>query len=302
MAFDYPMAELSSFRVGGRADIIVWPRSTQDIIAVIEWAEEHKIPWTSIGGGSNILIADRGIRGLVIVTTAMAGICREGNHLIAGPGVAISDLSAYAADRALAGLDFIYSMPGSTGGAVWMNARCYGAETADVLEWVEYIDVDGTAPQLKRLTPDREDFSYKRSPFQQKKNIILNSAYALRPGNKAELWQQMRQHEADRRSKGHFSAACAGSIFKNNRNFGSPSGQIIDSLNMRGLRVGGARISELHANIIVNDKDATATDISQLIDMIHQRVLAERGFDLEPEVIKMGEWEAEVILHSQEKN
>lgn len=171
-----------------------------------------------------------------------------------------------------------------------MNARCYGSEIVDVLEWVEYIDVD--AGGIKRLKARRQDFSYKRSPFQQTKNIILNSTYTLKPSRPAELWEQMRAHKRDRESKGHFYAPCAGSIFKNNRAFAAPSGKIIDSLNMRGTRVGGARISDLHANIIINENNATAADIAELIDLIHDRVLQERGFDLEPEVIKIGEWPA----------
>ena len=290
LAFRQPMAELSSFKVGGPADIAAWPEETDDILAALEWARAREIPWTVIGGGSNILVSDRGIRGLVIFTTEMDEIYHEQQSVMAGPGSAITHVSAYAAEHGLAGLDFIYSMPGSTGGALWMNARCYGSEIADVLDWVEYIDVDSSTPELKRLSPHREDFAYKHSPFQKGKNIILNSAYSLKPGNKAFLWTQMRDHEADRRSKGHFAAPCAGSIFKNNRDFGLPSGKIIDSLNMRGTEIGGARISDLHANIIVNDGTAKAADIARLIELIHQRVLEELGFDLEPEVIKVGEW------------
>ena len=169
-----------------------------------------------------------------------------------------------------------------------MNARCYGSEIADVLEWVDYIDADSST--LKRLSSRKEDFSYKRSPFQEGRKIILDSAYSLKPGNTALLWKKMREHEDDRKSKGHFAAPCAGSIFKNNRAFGAPSGKLIDSLQMRGTRIGGAKISDLHANIIVNEGNASAADISELIELIHRRVQEELGFDLEPEVIKVGEW------------
>jgi UDP-N-acetylmuramate dehydrogenase len=295
LRFDAPLADLTTFRVGGPADILAHPEDEADVTALIEWARATSIPWMILGGGANILVSDRGIRGLVISTARLNRIRLEDGLLVAGSGSAISNLSARAADMGLAGLDFIYSMPGSTGGAVWMNARCYGGEISEVLAWVDYLDEeigeDGTVRMVRRrLAPGSGDFSYKISPFQNRRCIILDSAYRLEPGDGRELWKTMREHEADRKSKGHFALPCAGSVFKNNRDFGAPSGKIIDSLGMRGMAIGGAKISDSHANIIVNAGGARAKDISQLIDLIRRRVLDELGYDLEPEVLRVGEW------------
>ncbi len=288
--WNFPMAELSSFKTGGSADIATWPESTEELLALVHAARAQNLPWIVLGGGSNILISDRGIRGMVILTTEMNDIRREGQRVIAAPGAPMSEVSARAANWGLAGLDFIYAMPGSSGGAVWMNARCYGSEIADVLEWTEYIDIDADPLEVKRLAIHADDFSYKRSPFQRNRNIILESSYLLTLGKREELWKKMREHEDDRTRKGHFLAPCAGSIFKNNRSFGAPSGKIIDSLKMRGTRIGGAKVSDLHANIIINENTASAAEIARLIHLIHERVLEELGFDLEPEVIKIGQW------------
>ncbi len=292
LEFNSPLAELTTFKVGGPADILAVPASEADTLSLISWAEESRTPWMILGGGANVLVSDQGIRGLVILSSGLNGIRLEKNLLVAGPGSAISDVSAFAADHNLAGLEFIYSMPGSTGGAVWMNARCYGGEISEILAWVDYIEVDGAGGALRqRLVPGDGDFAYKISPFQARRRIILDSAYNLQDGNSRQLWKTMKEFQADRQSKGHFAAPCAGSVFKNNRAFGAPSGQIIDSLGMRGTVIGGAKISDQHANIIINRGNASARDISDLMDLMQQRVIDELGFDLEPEVLRIGQWD-----------
>jgi UDP-N-acetylmuramate dehydrogenase len=296
--FDRALAEFTTFKVGGPADILAFPTDESDVRALLDWARSTGTPWMILGGGANVLVSDRGVRGLVIATAGLNHIRLEGGQVVAGSGSAISDVSAYAADRDLAGLDFIYSMPGSTGGAVWMNARCYGGEISEILAWVDYLDLeapvpdDGSWPLKKRLVPSAGDFAYKISPFQSRRWIILDSAYRLEDGRSEDLWRSMKGYEADRRSKGHFHLPCAGSVFKNNREFGAPSGKIIDSLGMRGTAVGGAKISDSHANIIVNSGSASAADIRELIELIHSRVIKELGYDLEAEVLMIGDWES----------
>ncbi len=285
------MAELTTFKVGGCADILAWPENGDDIELLIKWAMERQTPWMVLGGGANILVSDRGVRGLVIATAAIDSIRKDGTSICAGSGSLISDVSAFAADEGMAGLDFIYSMPGSTGGAVWMNARCYGGEIGEVLEEVEYIDVEDPLPlRRKVLHPRRGDFSYKSSPFQKRKTIILESRYALGVAAPTRLWEKMKEHEEDRRSKGHFSGPCAGSVFKNDRKFGAPSGALLDSIGMKGIRMGGAQVSDQHANIIINNNGAAASDIAGLMDMMQGRAYAKLGCMLEPEIIKVGEW------------
>ncbi|HKK47614.1 MAG TPA: UDP-N-acetylmuramate dehydrogenase, partial [Alkalispirochaeta sp.] len=200
-----------------------------------------------------------------------------------------SDAAAYAADHELQGLEFIYAMPGSVGGAVWMNARCYGGEIFHVLQRVHYVTRSGVAGTY---IPRPEDFGYKISPFQDGARIITSVEFNLSPapGTRDTLWNEMRDHEEDRRRKGHFAYPCAGSIFKNDRSFGQPSGRIIDEQGLRGLTRGGARVSEQHGNIIVNAADATATDIRGLVMDVQTRVATATGYHLDPEVLFIGDW------------
>jgi len=287
---DEPLAEHTTFRVGGPADILARPRSASDLVRLLRFAEQETIPWFVLGGGSNVLVSDRGIRGLVIDTGALLGESLEGRHLTVGVGLPVSTASAYAADHGLAGLDFIYAMPGSVGGAVWMNARCYDGEISEVLAAVDFVEPDGS---LATYVPRAEDFGYKRSPFMDRASIMTAVTFRLDPGDRESLWVKMREHEADRTAKGHFAAPCAGSVFKNNRAFGAPSGVLIDRLGLRGFQIGGARVSDRHANIIVNTGDATASDIRAVIEHVQRRVEAELGLTLEREVLYVGDWTAD---------
>ena len=286
---DEPLAAHTTFRVGGPADLFARPADAGDVAALLAWANEHEVPWFALGGGSNILVSDRGVRGLVIDTTSLSGIRVEGTTLTAGAGEPVSDVAAFAADRALAGLDFIYAMPGSTGGAVWMNARCYGGEISDVLAGVDLVEPRG---ERGHYAPQTDDFGYKRSPFMSRAAIMTSVSFRLRPGEPEELWPAMRAHEADRRAKGHFAAPCAGSVFKNNRAFGRPSGAIIDSLGLRGHTIGRAKVSDLHANIVVNTGGATASEIRGVVEHVEQEVAARLGLTLEREVLYVGDWGA----------
>lgn len=284
---DEPLAEHTTFRVGGPADLFARPEDARDVATLLAWASEHEVPWFAIGGGSNILVSDRGVRGLVVDTTSLSGIRVEGTTLTAGAGEPVSDVAAFAADRGLAGLDFIYAMPGSTGGAVWMNARCYGGEVSEVLAGVELVEPDGSAGHY---SPQDDDFGYKRSPFMTRASVMTSVSFRLRPGEPGRLWPAMREHEADRRAKGHFAAPCAGSVFKNNRAFGRPSGAIIDSLGLRGYAVGRAKVSDLHANIVVNTGDATASELRAVIEHVRREVSRRLGLELEREVLYVGDW------------
>jgi UDP-N-acetylmuramate dehydrogenase len=286
---DEPLSSHTTFATGGPADLFARPRHAGDIAILLRWATGHGVPWFVLGGGSNVLVADAGVRGLVIDTTAMDERSIEGSTLTVGAGTPVSDASALAADHGLAGLDFIYAMPGSTGGAVWMNARCYGGEIFDVLRSVDLVDPDGTR---STYAPRADDFGYKRSPFMKRAAVMTSVSFRLRPGEPDRLWEQMRAHEADRRAKGHFAAPCAGSVFKNNRAFGRPSGAIIDSLGLRGFSIGRAKVSDLHANIVVNAGGATSAEIRAVIEHVHGEVQKRLGFDLEREVLFVGDWRA----------
>ena len=282
------MAPHTTFRTGGPAEYFFRPADHEDLRSMIQFCVSTATPWFVLGGGANILVSDRGIPGVVIDMSALGGIRAQGTRLFVEAGTPVSQVSAFAADAGLAGFEFIYSMPGSFGGAVWMNARCYDAEIGDVLREVHYLDESGSPMSM---IPQREEFRYKDTPFMKNRYTILSAVLELQPtAESAKLWAKMRGYEADRRSKGHFMAPCAGSIFKNDRNFGAPTGRIIDRLGLRGTKLGGAQISPLHANIILNTGDARSSDIRDLIVDIQKRVEAAFGFRLEPEVLLVGDW------------
>lgn len=282
------LAGQTTFGVGGPADLFARPAHTDDLIVLVAAAERAGLPWFALGGGSNILVSDRGVRGLVIDLSALDGTRLEGTTLTVGAGLPMSDAAAAAAEHGLGGLDFIYAMPGSVGGAVWMNARCYDGEIYNVLEEVEYVSEDGT---LMSYRPKPEDFGYKRSPFMEWPVAMTRVRFRLHPADPEGLWKKMHAHETDRRAKGHFAAPCAGSVFKNNRAFGRPSGVIIDSLGLRGFRIGDAQVSPQHANIVINLGNATAGDIRRVIEHVQNEVARRLGYELEREVLYVGDWD-----------
>ena len=281
------MARHTTFRVGGPADLYAIPDSVDDLATILSTVQDESLPCFILGGGANIVVADAGIRGIVVDMSRFSSMELDGDTLVVGAGAAISEVAAFAADGGRRGLGFIYAMPGSVGGAVWMNARCYGGEISDILGFVDVITREG---EQRRYTPQLGDFDYKRSPFQSRSDVMVRVAFRLDEGSPAETWKLMREFEADRRSKGHFDAPCAGSVFKNNRAFGKPSGRIIDEVGLRGARIGDAQVSERHANIIINTGSATAGEIRQLVDQVRSEVLARTGYELESEIMFVGDW------------
>lgn len=314
---DEPLAEKSTFKVGGTADLFAEPVDAEEFQALLRFAKDNNLPVFVLGGGANILISDKGVRGLVICTSkldAFEGGAGQGSStgknadapvapnsdeasghgrsiFEIGAGLPVSEASAKAADMGWGGLDFIYSMPGSFGGAVYMNARCYGSEIGDVLESVRYIDAETPDFAIKTLVPEPGQFSYKDTPFMKHAWYVVSAKLRFVKADPEKLWIRMKECQADRAAKGHFLAPCAGSVFKNNHAFGAPSGKIIDGLGLRGYSIGGAKVSDLHANIIINNGGAKASEIRQLMNEIHGRVLTETGFDLEAEVELIGEWD-----------
>ncbi|MDR0315968.1 MAG: UDP-N-acetylmuramate dehydrogenase [Treponema sp.] len=298
--YDEPMSAHTTFKAGGPADC--WVRPTGEgfpafAASLLQAACAADIPVFILGGGANIVVADRGIRGIVLDTGAWAG--EMGNKPVMGmsfrSGTALDDAAEIAAAQGLSGLEFVAGMPGSIGGAVWMNARCYEREIADVLLETEIIEF-GTGPctaagsRQQRIPVNRAEFGYKRSPFQGQNALILSAVFCLVSGDEHTIRGEMEAHRRDRESKGHFRFPSAGSAFKNNRDFGKPSGQIIDELGLKGLRIGGAQVAPFHGNIIINTGNAAASDIRSLADEVAAQVKAATGFTLEPEILFIGDW------------
>ncbi len=287
--FDEPMIRHTSFKIGGPADVLIVPNNLDELSRLFGLLLEENIPYFILGAGANILVSDRGIRGVVIDLSAIKGCYfdRERGILSAYAGTEVNDACDEALRLNLAGIEFLYSMPGSIGGSIWMNARCYGSSISEILEWVEILD---DSCKLKRLPVDKRDFGYKTSPFQKKKVIIYRGGFRLYQGKREEIQEKREQYRQDREKKGHFLYPSAGSIFKNNRSFGNPTGKIIDTLGLGGYGIGGALVSDLHANIIINTGKARADEVLELIRLIEEKVYQHLGFKLEREILLIGEW------------
>jgi UDP-N-acetylmuramate dehydrogenase len=298
--FDEPMSEHTTFRTGGPADCLLRPDGegfTAFCSALIYHARKENIPFFVLGGGANLLVSDKGIRGIVLDMKAWDGesvwaLFANEDQLVLKGGTSIDEAVDTAVSASLEGLEFLAGMPGTIGGAVWMNARCYSREIADVLVWVEVITKDEKGEYtIKRIDiVQKEGFGYKQSPFQEMDCLILSAALQLKKGDKDKILLEMEKNRQDRQEKGHYNFPCAGSAFKNNRDFGKPTGVIIDELGLKGLKIGGAQIAPFHGNIIINTGGASSADIRALMDKVASTVKAATGFTLESEILYAGDW------------
>ncbi|MFA6506362.1 MAG: UDP-N-acetylmuramate dehydrogenase [Treponemataceae bacterium] len=299
---DEPMSSHTTFRVGGPADLWVRPTGADATVLcaeVLRAAKSEAVPVFILGGGANLVVADAGIRGLVLDMTGCTSIFFEhsgvepdagddgGPILVVGAGLSVDAAVDACVDRSLSGLEFLSGMPGTIGGAVWMNARCYGRSISDAL--LETVILDERL-ELVAVPLRSEDFDYKISPFQKRNVLILSARFRLERKNGEEIRAVAASHRADRDAKGHFRLPSAGSSFKNDYAYGKPTGRIVDELGLRGLRVGGAVVAPWHGNIIVNEGSATAADIRSLTDEVASRVKTAIGLSLEPEILFVGDW------------
>jgi UDP-N-acetylmuramate dehydrogenase len=282
-----PMAGHTSFGIGGPADLYAAPANVDDLRTLLGQCARASLPYFLLGGGTNLLVSDAGIRGVVIDLSSLGGMEADGNLLTACCGAPVSSVSELALGRGLSGMEFAYALPGTVGGAVWMNARCYEREVSDILAFVEYLDED---LQHQRMAMDSAQWSYKRSPFQSMAGVILRAGLMLEPGEPERIRQRMQSNRLDREQKGHFLFPCAGSVFKNDRAFGAPTGRLVDSLGLKGRRIGGAQVAPFHGNIIINTGGATARDVLALIELVEQQVRTRLGFGLQREVVLAGQW------------
>lgn len=286
------MKDYTSFKIGGPADLLAIPETEEQLSSILSWAADSKIPWLVLGAGANILVSDKGIRGLTILSSKLQNfsISRKPDNisLKIGAGMDVSRAAELCADEGLSGLDFLYGMPGSIGGAVWMNARCYGSEISSILKTVRCLS---SSEGIHTYHFQEGDWDYKLSPFQNSDLIILAAEFRLSEEDPEIIRDRMKGHYNDRSTKGHFRHPSAGSTFKNNYDFGKPSGQIIDELNLRGKSIGDAQIAPYHGNIFINTGNATASDMKKLIDEVQKRVQDATGLYLHPEVQFIGDWD-----------
>jgi len=284
-----PMADHCTFKVGGPADCFLRPSGDglpAFAAALLARARAEGVPLFILGGGANIVVADSGVRGIVLDMGGWIGKARHGEkRLRFRSGTSLDEAVEVAASAGLSGMEFLAGMPGSIGGAVWMNARCYGKEVSDLLDETEVIDFSRYVPEQFRLPTDPREFGYKRSPFQSRRMLILSALFRLESREIGSIRAEMDRYRRDREDKGHYNFPSAGSVFKNNPAFGKPTGKIIDELGLRGQRIGGAQVAPWHGNMIVNTGGATAADIHALTEELAAKVKSATGFDLEPEII-----------------
>jgi UDP-N-acetylmuramate dehydrogenase len=290
MKFDEPMSCHTSFKTGGNADL--WVRPAESVFpawtgALLKMARAEAVPVFILGGGANLLVSDKGIRGIVLDTGAWDGAEEGEGGFLVKSGTSVDSLTQKLADLGLSGLEFLAGMPGSVGGAVWMNARCYEKSVSDVLAETQILDENF---EIVTVPFCEKDFSYKKSPFQNRSVLILSAVFRVSHRNADGIQTEMSEYKRDREEKGHYRYPSAGSVFKNNPAFGAPTGKIIADLGLRGLSRGGAQVASWHGNFIINKGEACSKDIRSLIDEIMLRVKEEKGFDLEPEIIFVGEW------------
>ena len=296
--FNEPMVNHTTFKVGGPSDCWVKPLDEDSFdftTSLINALKINQIPLFILGAGANIVVSDRGIRGFVLDTggwNGEVGKKKEERGIILEfyAGTKLDDAAEIAASIGLSGIEFLAGMPGSLGGALWMNARAYNREMADVVIECEIFDL--ASPQIirRKVKTTKTEFSYKHSPFQNFPCLILSISLELQKHYETEIRSEMENYCKDRQAKGHYLFPSAGSAFKNNRDFGKPTGQIIDELGLKGYNIGGAQIAPFHGNIIINTDAATAQDIHSLIGFIQVKVKEKTGLKLEPEILFVGDW------------
>lgn len=285
---DFPLARLTTVRTGGAADWFARPAEAERLVELLAWAESEGLPIGVIGSGSNLLVADTGFRGLALkLDGELATVERDEDGMLCGGGARLPSAAAKAASWGLGGIEFGVNIPGTVGGAVRMNANAYGGELARVLEWVEVC----TAAGLERRVPERLGFAYRSSNLGPAE-VVARASFRLAPGDPDEIKATMasmreRRHEAQPSGIKTF-----GSTFKNpdnERAEGRTAGQLLEAAGCRGLRVGGARFSEVHANFVENADGATTMDVLELMAAGRRRVHERFGVELEPEVQTLGD-------------
>ena len=279
-----PMLRHTTFQIGGPADLMVYPTRRREICDLVRICRSHNIPYTALGNGSNILVSDSGIRGLVIMTDRMHRIT-VGNHgtIEAWAGAPLSRVATIAKNYGLTGLEFAFGITGSIGGAVYMNAGAYNRQMNNVITATEYVDEEGN---LCTVEGDAHRFGYRTSCFKDTRHIIVKTRLQLESGDEEAIADLMKQYTQARKEKQPLEMPSAGSTFK--RPEGYFAGKLIEDCGLKGRQVGGAQVSTKHAGFIVNVGGAKATDVLELVQVVKAEVQEKFGVALEPEIKFLG--------------
>ncbi|MCM3023445.1 UDP-N-acetylmuramate dehydrogenase [Bacillus ginsengihumi] len=279
-----PLSKYTFTKTGGNADFLVFPTTYEEVKKTVQYAVKKNIPYTILGNGSNLIIKDGGIRGIVLILTKLSQIYHEGNDIIAQSGAAIIDVSRYALKQHLTGLEFACGIPGSVGGALFMNAGAYGGEVKDVLTSALVLTSTG---ELLRMEKSDFEFSYRSSAIAKHHYIVLEGTFSLQPGDVNKIKEKMDELTYLRESKQPLEYPSCGSVFK--RPPGYFAGKLIQDSGLQGKQIGGVQVSTKHAGFMVNVDHGTATDYMNLIKYVQRTVKEKFDVDLETEVKIIGE-------------
>jgi UDP-N-acetylmuramate dehydrogenase len=279
------LSQHTTMKIGGPADIFIEPSSLENIQKVMTFIKERQIPWRAIGRGSNLLVSDKGIEGVVIkLGTGLNHLDINESTITVGGGHSLVSLSTLISKKGLSGLEFASGIPGSVGGAVYMNAGAHGSDISKILTKAHILFEDGS---IGWLSNDEMEFTYRTSVLQNKRpGIVLEAEFQLTKGDRTAIVAQMQKNKDYRKDTQPWNFPCAGSIFRNP--LPNYAGKLIEEAGLKGFQIGGAKISEMHGNFIVNAGNATAKDVLDLIQYIKDEILNLYGVKMETEVEIIG--------------
>ena len=276
-----PLSKHTTFRIGGNADMFVSVNNVEELKAVVTACNENDIPMFIIGNGSNLLVSDEGMRSVVVALDGeFKDISLEENTITCGAGAILSKLCTFALSNSLKGLEFAYGIPGTVGGAAYMNAGAYGGEMKDVVKSVTHITRKG---EIVTLPLSELDLAYRHSIYKTTDDIIISVTFELETGDADEIKEKMNDFMTRRKTKQPLEYPSAGSVFK--RPEGNFAGTLIEQCGLKGKTIGGAQVSEKHAGFIINIGDATCDDVLNLISFVQDTVKEQTGYYLEREII-----------------
>lgn len=274
-------AELSSFRIGGAVAVTVYPKTKGALCALLRYLIKTETKHTVLGNGTNILVADEGYDGVLVLTTKLDELTVNGTTVTVGAGKSFTAAASAAQRAGLSGLEFAYGIPGTVGGAVTMNAGAYGGEVNDVILHAECYDADADA--IVTLDRDALCLGYRDSVIRHRPLTVISAAFELMEVDGEEILAKMTDYMGRRRSKQPLEYPSAGSVFK--RYPGYFTAQLIDEAGLKGCRIGGAEVSEKHAGFIVNRGGATADDVKSLVTLVTEKIKEKNGIEIEREII-----------------
>lgn len=291
--FDEPMSKHTTFKIGGEVPVFFEPENLDSLLVLLAALKSAEINYFVLGGGSNIVFCDSGFEGVVISLLKINRIflvesieTKDDDVLVsAEAGATMASFVNFCAENGFSGAEKFAGLPGTIGGALFMNARCFDLSISELFVEAYYIDLNDYTEQHNIFSPS--DWDYKISPFQNAHTLILSATFRLKKNEKSkeEIKSEDKRYIEERKSKGHFNFPSAGSVFRNNREFGAPSGKIIDECGLREKQIGMAQIAPFHGNFIINLGGATQKDVKALVEFTVKEVKEKTGFCLQPEII-----------------